>query len=157
MCWRCAFCISCAGNRTPRLWVFETGCQLVLSHNSKKGRASTVPSKKKKKKKIVKTYMVFKNDILWMMQKFVESGLVSVCCRPGQGSVCKPPRPYGLIASSFWTNKTILGVRWCAIAHARLKRQGLNFNTQVVLELLIKTIFCIFRSITQELLDLLKF
>ena len=27
-------------------WVFETGCQLVLSHNSKKARANTVPSKK---------------------------------------------------------------------------------------------------------------
>ena len=27
-------------------WVFETGCQLALSHNSKKARANTVPSKK---------------------------------------------------------------------------------------------------------------
>ena len=34
--------------------------------------------------------------------KFVESGLVSACCRPGQGSVCKSPCPNGLLASSFW-------------------------------------------------------
>ena len=28
------------------LWVFETGCQLVLSDSSEKARANTVPSKK---------------------------------------------------------------------------------------------------------------
>ena len=48
-------------------WVIETGCQLVLSHNSKKARTNTVPSKKD-----LLRHGLW-NDIFWTTWKFVEN------------------------------------------------------------------------------------
>ena len=39
--------------------------------------------------------MTFLNDVN------IESGLVSVCCRHGQGSACKSPCPNGLLVLEF--------------------------------------------------------